>query len=106
MKDIVIISFKGFENYFLNSLKIFVGILFEPFAVFVFIELIRSYICPPVLLEKENCYCFQGQDMKDKSFALTIFLFIFSAILVKKLLKWLEIFGNWSFINYQLGDWK
>ena len=44
--------------------------------------------------------------MKDESFALTIFLFIFSAILVKKLLKWLEIFGNWSFINYQLGDWK
>ena len=42
MKDIFIISLKGFENYFLNSFKILVGILFGPLASFVFIELIRS----------------------------------------------------------------
>ena len=42
MKDIFIISLKGFENYFLNRLKILVSILFRPLALFVFIELIRS----------------------------------------------------------------
>ena len=37
-----IISLKGFENSFLNSFKILVGILFGPLALFVFNELIRS----------------------------------------------------------------
>ena len=89
LKDIFIISLKGFESSFLNSLKILVGILFGPIAVFVFIELIML-LCPLVLLEKETlCYCFQGQDMKDEIFCFDNV--IFSAILVKKILKWLEI---------------
>ena len=44
LKDRSIISLKGFENYFLNNSKILVGIPFEPLALFVFIELIRSSI--------------------------------------------------------------
>ena len=42
MKGRLIISLKGFKNSFLNNLKILVGILFGPLALFVFIELIRS----------------------------------------------------------------
>ena len=42
MKDIIVISLKGFENYFLNCLKILFGILFGALAWFVLIELIRS----------------------------------------------------------------
>ena len=42
MKGIFIISFKGFENSFMNSFKVLVGILFGPLALFVFIGLNRS----------------------------------------------------------------
>ena len=47
---------------------------------------------PLVELEKKKlCYCFHGQGRISVFFYLTIFLFIFTTILVKKLLKQLQI---------------
>ena len=72
-----IIPLKSFENSLLTGLKILVGILLGPLALFVFIETVLT---------------FSGSIYERWVFvALTMFLFIISAILVKKLLKWLEI---------------
>ena len=43
LEDVFIKSLKTFENSFLNSFKILVGILFGPLALLVFIERIRSF---------------------------------------------------------------
>ena len=91
MKDIFIISLKGFENSFFNSFKILVGILFGPLALFVFIELIRSSMFSGTVGERKIVFVFRAKILKMSFFALTIFLFIFSVILVKKLLKQIEI---------------
>ena len=89
MKNIFIISLKGFENSFLNSFKILVGILFGPLAWFVFIEPIRSSPSSGTVGERK-----------------IMFLVKNTVILVKKLLKWLEICLAWLLIDYQLGYWK
>ena len=60
MKDIFIISLKGFENSFLNSFKILVGILFEPLALFVFIELISSSTSSGTVGERKIVFFVSG----------------------------------------------
>ena len=92
LKDIFIISLKGFENSFLNGFKILVGKLFGPLALIVFIKRIRSSTSSGTVKKEKLCFCFQGQDMKDEFFLLWQCFFFFSAILVKKLLTWLEIY--------------
>ena len=94
MKNIFVISLKGFENYFLNCFKILVGILFGALAWFVLIELIRSSTSSGTVGERKIVFLFSGPRKMRVFFALTLFLFILSAILVKQLLKWFEIFGT------------
>ena len=53
-------SLKGFENSFLNSFKILVGILFEPLALFVFVELIRSSMSSGTVRERKIVFLFSG----------------------------------------------
>ena len=69
LKDIFIISFKGFENSFLNSFKILVGILFGPLALFVFSELVSSSMSSGIVGERKIVF-FQDQDMKNEVFLL------------------------------------
>ena len=77
--------FKGFENYFLNNFKILVGILFEPLLLFFFIELIRPSMPSVRIGERKIVLLFSGPKWdKCVLFYLTIFLFIFTATLVKK----------------------
>ena len=68
LKDIFII-FKGFENSFLNSFKIFVGILLGPLALFVFSELVSSSMSSGIVGERKIVF-FQDQDMKHEVFLL------------------------------------
>ena len=88
LKDRFIISLKGFENSFLNNSKILVGILFDHLLCLFSLTLL-SLQYPLVELEKGRlCYCSQGHGrISVFFFDLTMFLFIFSATLVKKLLK-------------------
>ena len=51
-------SLKGFENSFLNSLKILVGILFEPLALFVFVELVMSSTSSDTVGERKIGFLF------------------------------------------------
>ena len=60
LKGRFIISLKGFENSFLNKFKILVGILFEPLALFVFIELIRCSMSSGRVREREIVLLFSG----------------------------------------------
>ena len=60
LKDILIISLKGFENFLLNSFKILVGLLFGPFALFIFIELIRSSTSSGTAGERKIVFLFSG----------------------------------------------
>ena len=60
LKGRFFISLKGFENSFLNKFKILVGILFEPLALFVFIELIRSSMSSGRVGEREIVLLFSG----------------------------------------------
>ena len=43
LKDMFIIPLKGFENSLLTGLKILVGILLGPLALFVFIEIVLIF---------------------------------------------------------------
>ena len=58
LKNRFIISLKGFESYFLNNFKIFVGILFGPLALFVFIELIKFSISSGRVGERKIVFLF------------------------------------------------
>ena len=70
-----------------------VGILFGALAWFVLLELIWSFTSSGTAGERKIVFLFSGPRYKRWVFsALTMFLLIFSAILVKQLLKWLEIF--------------
>ena len=60
MKDIFVISLKGFENYFLNRSKILVGILFGVLALFVLIELIRFSSSSGTVGEIKIVFLFSG----------------------------------------------
>ena len=60
MKDIFIISLKAFENYFLNSFKMLVGILFGPLALFVFIGVIRPSTSSGTFGERKIVLLFPG----------------------------------------------
>ena len=60
LKGRFITSLKGFENSFLNKFKILAGILFEPLALFVFIELIRSSMYSGRVGEKKIVLLFSG----------------------------------------------
>ena len=60
LKDIFIISLKGFENSFLNFFKILVDILFGQLALFVFIELIRSSTSSGTVGERKTVFLFSG----------------------------------------------
>ena len=92
LKDIFIISLMGFKNSFLNGFKILVGKLFGPLALIVFIKRIRSSTSSGTVKERKTVFLFSGPRYERwVFFPLTMFLF-FSAILVKKLLKWLEIY--------------
>ena len=73
-------------------MKILVGILFGPLAVFVLIELIGSSMSCDTAGERKILSLFSRPRYERRGFfALTMFLFIVSAIFVKKFLKWLEI---------------
>ena len=60
LKYIFIISLKGFENSFLKSFEILVGILFEPLALLVFIELIRSSTSSGTVGERKIVFLVSG----------------------------------------------
>ena len=66
IKQHIFVLLKGFENSFLSSFKILIDILFGSTALFS-LNLLRL-LCPQVLLEKEKCFCFQGQDTEDEGF--------------------------------------
>ena len=92
-------------------MKILVGILFGPLALFVFIELTRPSMSSGTVGERQTVLLFSGPryerflesflDFYESFLALT--MFNFSGILVKKLSKWLEICLAF---DYQLGHWK
>ena len=60
LKDRFIISLKGFENSFLNNLKILVGILFGPLALFVLIDFIRPSMSSGRVGERKIVLLFSG----------------------------------------------
>ena len=60
LKDRFIISLKRFENSFLNNLKILVGILFEPLALFVLIDFIRPSMSSGRVRERKIVLLFSG----------------------------------------------
>ena len=61
MKGIFIISFKGFENSFMNSFKVLIGILFGPLALFVFIGLIKSSTSSGIAGERKIVFVFRAK---------------------------------------------
>ena len=67
-------------------------LVFGPLALFDFIELIRPSTSSGTVGERKIVFIFRTKIWKMRFFTLTMFLFIFSAIFVKKLLKWLEIY--------------
>ena len=75
----------------LNGLKILVGILFGPPAVFIFIELIWSSMSFRTVGEINVVYSFQGQNRKNEFFCFNSASVYFFSNTCKKVIKWLEI---------------
>ena len=72
----------------MNNFKIFFGILFGPLALLVSIELIGSSVSSGRIGERKIVLLFYGQGrISMLFFVFTIFLFIFTATLTKKLLR-------------------
>ena len=95
LKDIFIISFKGFKNSFLNSFKILVGILFGPLALFVFSELVSSSMSSGIVGERKIMFFFQDQDMKNEFFYFDSVSVYFFSNTCKKVIKGVRnLFGT------------
>ena len=95
LKDIFIMSLKGFENSFLNSFKILVGILFEPLALFVFVELIRSSMSSGTVGERKIVFLFSGPRYERwVFFALTMFVYFFCNTCIKVIKVLWNLFGT------------
>ena len=81
LQNTFIISFKGYENSFLNYFKILVGILFRPLALLVFIELVKSSISSGtvgeskivLLFSGKLCYCYCLQNIACSNNLLSLY---------------------------------